>query len=158
MPPILMYYQNLVRHAAVYKPTCDKHPLLNICWPLRHPFPPSQIFTWRTALMLMSLTDAHWRGIWASRFAFNKPHMPERHLSNHCFEMLFCLSSNGLYALAVCVAPQGLIYILLHSQIKIKMNRHCSFHAEIPTVISVVWKTHWRAAERWLAGDEPDGL
>lgn len=73
---------------------------------------------------------------------FNKLHMLEMHLSKHCFEMLFCLRFNGLYALTVCAAPQGLIYILLHSQIKIKMTRHCSFHAEIPTVSYVVWKAH----------------
>lgn len=132
--------------------------LLNICSPLRHPFPPSQIFTWGTALMLMSLTDAHWRGLWASRLTFNKLHMPKMHLSNPRFERLFCLRSHGLYALTVCAAPQGLIYILLHSQIKLKMTRHCWFHADFPTVCSVVWKAHWRAAERWLAGDEPGGL
>jgi len=92
--------------------------------------------------MLMRLTDAHWRGLWASRLTFNKLHMPEMHLSNHCFEMLLCLRSHGLYALTVRAAPQRVIYIPLHSQIKIKMTRDCSFHADFPTVSSVVWKAH----------------
>lgn len=65
----------------MYKVTCDRHPLLNICSALSHPFPPSQIFTWGAAPMLMSLTDAHWRGLWASRLAFNKLHM-------HLFKIL----------------------------------------------------------------------
>lgn len=48
----------------------------------------------------MSLT-AHWRGLWASRLAFNKLHMPKMHLSKHFFEMLFWLRSHGLNAFTV---------------------------------------------------------
>lgn len=114
---------NAVRQAHILWQT----PLQHICWALSHRITASQTFLWGLALMLMSLTDAHWQGLWDSGLPFNKLHMPEMHLSNRRFKTLFW--SHKRYAFTVCADPQGLIYIILHSQIKTKMTRRCSPHA-----------------------------